>query len=589
MNDVQLIGENLFVSFSYDADKVAAVKAIASAHGYRPGQCYDGATKTWKLPKRCAADVAKVFFDLTWCERMRDYMRRSKAKFETADTVLAGHRQHELQLHAEQARTTGFALDAALPDGRTPRIHQREGTLQMMRLMRLILGWEMGTGKTLAALLVGKMLYEREGWHTLVICRANLCENWRREASGCGHRIVSVFAHAKIPETHSAPFILVNDEAHDFQSMKSQRTKKMLKLALSPLCHGVINISGTPMPNGQPKNIFPLLRACKHHLGADQDAFEKRYCAAGLRVFGKAYLSANDTRINWKCKGCAHDNVQNYRRGFRVFKCAACGRQADFKVFPDSGGCSNMEELHAKIAPILMLKKKSECLDLPPKTRIVERVEVSEEMEAHYRRVLSEAKEQYRQRVRDGSIEKDGEALALLTFVRMAAAQAKIAHVLERVREINEQGSKCVIFSAFKEPVIQIARELKLAAAYTGDLVRQQEKQRLIDEFQAGRAQNFASTIKAGGVGITLTAADYVITIDRELRPGDNDQAEDRLHRDGQKNAVTSIWLSAFAVDDKIDDMNAEKEKNIAAVIEGKSGGTTDRLSAQSVLHELFK
>ena len=130
-------------------------------------------------------------------------------------------------LEAGGALLIGFALDAALPDGRTPRIHQREGTLQMMRLMRLILGWEMGTGKTLAALLVGKMLYEREGWHTLVICRANLCENWRREASGCGHRIVSVFAHAKIPETHSAPFILVNDEAHDFQSMKSQRRRSV--------------------------------------------------------------------------------------------------------------------------------------------------------------------------------------------------------------------------------------------------------------------------------------------------------------------------------------------------------------------------
>ena len=367
------------------------------------------------------------------------------------------------------------ALDAALPDGRTPRIHQREGTLQMMRLMRLILGWEMGTGKTLAALLVGKMLYEREGWHTLVICRANLCENWRREASGCGHRIVSVFAHAKIPETHSAPFILVNDEAHDFQSMKSQRTKKMLKLALSPLCHGVINISGTPMPNGQPKNIFPLLRACKHHLGADQDAFEKRYCAAGLRVFGKAYLSANDTRINWKCKGCAHDNVQNYRRGFRVFKCAACGRQADFKVFPDSGGCSNMEELHAKIAPILMLKKKSECLDLPPKTRIVERVEVSEEMEAHYRRVLSEAKEQYRQRVRDGSIEKDGEALALLRG-RAAAKTFAARHdpidpavlpyrreVLDLIAAARAEGRPVILASASHwRPVAAIARHLGL-------------------------------------------------------------------------------------------------------------------------------
>jgi len=47
------------------------------------------ATHTWSLPRRCAADVAKVFFDFEVCDKLRDYMRRSRAKFETADTVLA--------------------------------------------------------------------------------------------------------------------------------------------------------------------------------------------------------------------------------------------------------------------------------------------------------------------------------------------------------------------------------------------------------------------------------------------------------------------------------------------------------------------
>jgi len=69
----------------------------------------------------------------------------------------------------------------------------------MAQLLRVILGWEMGTGKTLAALMLGKIMYDREGWHTVVVARANLCENGDREASGCGHRVVSIFAHANDP------------------------------------------------------------------------------------------------------------------------------------------------------------------------------------------------------------------------------------------------------------------------------------------------------------------------------------------------------------------------------------------------------
>jgi SNF2 family DNA or RNA helicase len=589
MNDIQLIGDSILIAFEYDATRVANVKGIATAHALRPGQCYDGSTRTWKLPKRCSADVAKVFFDLKWDDKFRDYMRRSPAKFETADTVLDKHRQTELELFAAQMAENGTSLDAPLPDGRTLRQHQREGVLSMAQIMRLIVGWEMGTGKTLATLVWGKTLYEREGWHTLCVARANLVENWRREASGCGHRVVSIYSHAKIPETHSTPFVLIADEAHDFQNLDSQRTKKLLSLALSPLCHGFIAISGTPMKNGQAKNIFPLLKACRHPLGDDFRAFQKRYCGATRRVFGKAWFSNKEqTRITWPCKRCSHLNDQPWKIYFRKFKCTACAAEADWRTIPFDGGCENELELNAAIRPILLRKKKSECLDLPPKTRITERVEPSAEMMATYRQTLSEAKQRYRDRVKTGEIDKAGEALAILTFVRMAAARAKIDYAVERCREIIDQGSKVVVFSAFKEPVVAVSKALKLEAPYTGDITDQRVKQRLIDDFQAGKAAGFASTIKAGGVGITLTAADYVLLMDRELTPGDNDQAEDRLHRDGQKNAVTAIWLSAFPVDDKIDDMNAEKQKNISSVIDGVKADSA-RVSAQQVLRELFK
>jgi len=71
--------------------------------------------------------------------------------------------------------------------------------------------------------------------------------------------------------------VLIVDECHDMQSMQSIRTKKFMALALAPHCHGVIAISGTPMKNGPAKNIFPLLKACRHPLGDNQAALKNRY------------------------------------------------------------------------------------------------------------------------------------------------------------------------------------------------------------------------------------------------------------------------------------------------------------------------
>ncbi|KAB0238284.1 DEAD/DEAH box helicase [Microcystis aeruginosa EAWAG127a] len=61
-------------------------------------------------------------------------------------------------------------------------------------------------------------------------------------------------------------------------------------------------------------------------------------------------------------------------------------------------------------------------------------------------------------------------------------------------------------------------------------------RQAIVDRFQAGTSKIFIGTIKAGGVGLTLTAANQVILVDRPWTPGDADQAEDRCYRIGQNN-----------------------------------------------------
>jgi len=83
-------------------------------------------------------------------------------------------------------------------------------------------------------------------------------------------------------------------------------------------------------------------------------------------------------------------------------------------------------------------------------------------MRAKYNTVLAEAKQRYRERVRDGDIKAEGEALAILTFIRIAAAPRPRSNTpWSACAKINEQGSKVVVFSAFREPVLTTGERIE--------------------------------------------------------------------------------------------------------------------------------
>lgn len=109
---------------------------------------------------------------------------------------------------------------------------------------------------------------------------------------------------------------------------------------------------------------------------------------------------------------------------------------------------------------------------------------------------------------------------------------------------INSTVDQLVVFSQFSQVIKLLGARLTKAkiphGLFIGDTLST-ERDQIITDFQAGRLKVFAGTIAAGGVGITLTAASTVIFIDRSWSEAMNRQAEDRLHRIGQKNAVHVI------------------------------------------------
>ena len=123
-------------------------------------------------------------------------------------------------------------------------------------------------------------------------------------------------------------YVVICDEAHNMQSMTSKRTVDALKLILGKKCQGCLLLSGTPMKNGKPSNLFPLLRAVKHPFGDDQKRYEFFFCNAQYR------------RMNGK------------------------------EVW-DASGSSNLNELHAHTSSYIFRKTKDECMsdELHPKKR----------------------------------------------------------------------------------------------------------------------------------------------------------------------------------------------------------------------------
>jgi superfamily II DNA/RNA helicase len=118
--------------------------------------------------------------------------------------------------------------------------------------------------------------------------------------------------------------------------------------------------------------------------------------------------------------------------------------------------------------------------------------------------------------------------------------------------------------------------------------VPKKERQHMIDQFQAREIRTLVCTIGAGGVGITLTAAQTVILIDRPWTPGDTIQCEDRLHRIGQKDAVTSLWIQFGGLDQRIDALLQQKQQIIDQVLTGKRATAGNVPSVRALAAEIM-
>ncbi|MGH8129063.1 MAG: DEAD/DEAH box helicase, partial [Gammaproteobacteria bacterium] len=263
--------------------------------------------------------------------------------------------------------------------------------------------------------------------------------------------------------------------------------------------------------------------------------------------------------------------------------------------------------LTRRVGPLLLRRRKEDVLkDLPAKNEIVRTLELEGDQRSLYETLRLTQHERVQQAIKKRGLAQAGiivlDALLKLRqaccdprLVKLASARkvrrsAKLDALMELVDGLVGEGRRILLFSQFTEMLGLIEPELKKRRIGYQCLTGQTpggQRSNLVKRFQSGSVPVFLISLKAGGVGLNLTAADAVVHYDPWWNPAVEAQATDRAHRIGQDKPVFVYRLiCAGTVEEKIQAMQARKADLARAVLEG---GASQRLRFDEAdLAELF-
>jgi SNF2 family DNA or RNA helicase len=257
--------------------------------------------------------------------------------------------------------------------------------------------------------------------------------------------------------------------------------------------------------------------------------------------------------------------------------------------------------LSARLKPFLLRRAKSlVAADLPPKTEIQRPLELSGPQRDLYETVRLAMHEKVRREVAAKGLARShiivldallklrqvccDPRLVKLTPARRVSASAKLDHLMEMLPPLIEDGRQILLFSQFTSMLDLIKPALAEAAIEFGEL-RGDTKDRAqpVARFQKGEAPLFLISLKAGGTGINLTAADTVIHYDPWWNPAVEDQATDRAHRIGQdKPGFVYKLIAQGTVEERMLELQ-QRKKALAAGIYDAAGAAGPGLEAADI------
>jgi superfamily II DNA or RNA helicase len=455
----------------------------------------------------------------------------------------------------ERARRAA-ALEPEIPRGlqATLRPYQQEGFAWMSRLAAAGLGAcladDMGLGKTIQAVAI--LCARASDGPALVVAPTSVVHNWLDEvhrfapelavqhlgdavraelieAAGPGDVIVCSYGvlvaeAAALSEKRFAT--LVVDEAHAVKNATTQRARAVFGIAAGFR----LALTGTPIEN---------------HLGELWSVMEA--AVPGLLGDQRDYLA----------------------------------RFAKPIIEGDREVADTLREL---VRPFVLRRTREQVLDeLPPCTDIVVTVDPGPEEEAYYEALRRLVEEEVR-RQREDRREDGVRLLAEITRLRRAAidprlvdseapAGAKVDAVVAQVKTLREQGHRALVFTQFLGSMGLLRQGFEAAGiAYlelegsTSAKVRAER----IEAFQRGEGDVFLMSLRAGGVGVNLTGADYVIHVDPWWNPAVEDQATARAHRMGQTRPVTVYrMVTRGTIEERILELHEKKRHLAEDILDG--------------------
>lgn len=244
------------------------------------------------------------------------------------------------------------------------------------------------------------------------------------------------------------------------------------------------------------------------------------------------------------------------------------------------------ESLARLVRPFILRRTKEKVLsELPARTEITLHAQLSPEERGRY----DDARVAALAELSGAGETKPGEhrmrTLAWLTKLRQLACHprlvdrmwdkgsAKLNLLSSLVDELRDGEHRALIFSQFVKHlglIRELLDERGIKYQYLDGATPAKERQRRVDAFQDGDGELFLISLKAGGTGLNLTAADYVIHLDPWWNPAVEDQATDRAHRIGQERPVTVYRLVASGtIEEQILEMHADKRELVAGVLDG--------------------
>jgi SNF2 family DNA or RNA helicase len=333
---------------------------------------------------------------------------------------------------------------------------------------------------------------------------------------------------------------IVCDEVHNLRSKTTQKYKAIKKLAALSSVQYRIGLSGTPIYN-RGSEIWPIIDILKPGLLGSFKEFCEYFCYVDDK--GKAIV------------------LENKRASLR-----------------------NELQKH-----VMLRRKKSDVLkELKDKVRYKEVIAADtdfylEELDKIWKKLESEQKQAQTEFSKSASYHR------AIQSERQIAGLAKLPHVINFVKNIMEIEESVVVFCHHKVIHKLLNESLEEFSPVTiiggqSDETRQDQ----IDKFQKGESKLMIAGIRAGNVGINLTRAKYVIFAELDWSPAIHRQAEDRLHRIGQKNTVFAYYLIGNGtLDDHVASILVDKSYEIDAILDETSDTYENKDKAALILAQI--